>query len=109
MLPWDLEDWITDVGANVLDKRHLQGQVLNEHEELVYEVWLLDTEARNGGLSQYFLNHGLSQWQSCCARAANIGLTSIGPFIAAVNKRLAAAEDPYEAIRSGGDAAEDLW
>lgn len=109
MLPWDLEDWITDVGANVLDKREVQREALNEQEELVYEIWLLDTEARNGGLSQYFLNHGLAQWESCRRRAGTLGLMSIHPFVEAVNQLLLTAEDPYDAIRSGGDSAEDLW
>ena len=109
MLPWDLEDWITDAGADILDKRDATGGSLSPHEELTYEIWLLDTEARNGGLSQYFLNHGLGQWRSCCIKAQTLGLESFAPFAEEVGKLLLNNSDPYEAIRHGGDAAEDLW
>jgi len=108
MLPWDLEDWITDVGASVLDKR-LAGHALSPADQLVYEIWLLDTEARNGGLSQYFCNHGRSQWESCVAAARDASLSNFGPFAQALESIIANSSDPYSAIRERGDAAEDLW
>lgn len=108
MLPWDLEDWITDVGANALERR-LAGHTLSPTDQLVYEIWLLDTEARNGGLSQYFCNHGRSQWESCVAAAKHASLSSFEPFALAVASLISNSSDPYSAIREGGDAAEDLW
>jgi hypothetical protein len=107
MLPWDLEDWITDVGADLLDRRILDPQSLTPIEALVYEVWLLDTEARNGGVSQYFCNRGITQWQRCVAKAA--GLRSFQPFVEAVENIIQGNPDPYQAFRAGGNDAEDIW
>lgn len=109
MLSWDLGDWITDAGADVLDKRLADPMGLTPAESVVYEIWLLDTEARNGGLSQYFCNQGLQQWVACQAATRTIGLTSFREFANAVNAVIGAAEDPYEAIWAQGDPAEDLW
>jgi len=107
MLDWELEDWITDVGADLVDRRLLEPTSLTPTENLIYEIWLLDTEARNGGLSQYFLNHGLAQWQAC--KEASKSLTSFQPFVETVDRILGNASDPFEAIRSRGTDAEDLW
>ena len=107
MLSWDLEDWITDVGADLLDRHFLNPESLTPIEALVYEIWLLDTEARNGGVSQYFCNHGITQWQSCVAKAK--ALRSFQPFVEAVEKIIQASPDPYRAINSSGRDAEDLW
>jgi len=109
MLSWELEDWITDVGANVLDKRIANPASLSPKEALVYEIWLLDTEARNGGLSQYFCNHGIEQWQCCEAVAKQADLASFVPFAAALNSIVGGSSDPYSAVQEKGDAAEDLW
>jgi len=107
MLSWDLEDWITDVGADLLDRHFLDPGSLTPVEALVYEVWLLDTEARNGGVSQYFCNHGIAQWQRCVEKAA--GLRAFQPFVEAVEKIIQGSPDPYLAINSAGRDAEDLW
>ncbi|GAD22576.1 DUF4375 domain-containing protein [Acidovorax sp. MR-S7] len=109
MLPWNLEDWITDAGADVLEKHDADASSLSAIENAVYQVWLLDTEARNGGLSQYFCNHGRQQWAACQAAIAAVGLTSFPAFARALNAIVAGAEDPYAAIRQQGDPAEDLW
>lgn len=61
MLSSFLEDWLTDAGDRVVRKLAAGVGALSSEERLVFEVWLLDTEARNGGLSQYFANHGLGQ------------------------------------------------
>lgn len=61
---WDLEDWITDVGADLVEKRFANASSLTTMESAAYEIWLLDTEARNGGVSQYLCNHGLQPLQS---------------------------------------------
>ena len=75
------------------------------HEELIYEIWLLDTEARNGGLSQYFCNRGLSQWQRCVAAASSDAIPSFFPFAERVAAFLRINPDPYLAIVSGGRKA----
>jgi hypothetical protein len=70
MLPLDLEDWLTEVGNQIVEKMASGGEAaLTEKEKLIHEIWLLDTEARNGGLSQYFANWGLKQWERCHALA----------------------------------------
>ena len=108
MLPPYLEDWLTDEGDRVC--RVQQAKLpLSTTDRVIYEIWLLDTEARNGGLSQYFANRGKPQWQSCC-RAASMGMTpSFAPFAAEVDRILGNGRDPYEAINSRGRIAEELW
>lgn len=109
MLTWDLEDWITDVGADLVEKRFANASNLTTMESAVYEIWLLDTEARNGGVSQYFCNHGLQQWAACQTAAVAVGLSSFHAFADALNAIIGTAQDPYEVIRAQGDPAEDLW
>ena len=84
-------------------------RALSVHEELIYEIWLLDTEARNGGLSQYFCNRGLGQWQRCVAAASSDAIPSFFPFAERVAAFLRINPDPYLAIVSGGREAEDLY
>jgi hypothetical protein len=108
-MDWDLEDWITDVGANMVDKRIRDSTSLNSIERLVYEIWLLDTEARNGGLSQYFGNHGLEQWRGCVDLAAAEGLETFAPFARSVNALIAGSSDPYKTLAHGDRDHEDLW
>lgn len=109
MLTWDLEDWITDVGADLVEKRFANASSLTAMESAVYEIWLLDTEARNGGVSQYFSNHGLPQWAACQAAALAVGLSSFRAFADALNAIIGTAQVPYEVLRAQGDPAEDLW
>jgi len=109
MLTWDLEDWITDVGADLVEKRFANASSLTTMESAVYEIWLLDTEARNGGMSQYFCNHGHDQWSACQAAALAVGLSSFRAFADALNAIIGTAQDPYEVVREQGDPAEDLW
>lgn len=106
---WNLEDWLTDVGASLVERRFANASSLTTMESAVYEVWLLDTEARNGGVSQYFCNHGLQQWVACQAAALAVGLTTFRAFADALNAIIGATQDPYEVIRANGDPAEDLW
>ena len=109
MLTWDLEDWITDVGADLVERRFANASSLTTTESAVYEIWLLDIEARNGGASQYFCNHGIQQWAACQAAAVAVGLSSFRTFADALNAIIGTAQDPYEVIRAQGDPAEDLW
>lgn len=60
---WELEDWLLDAGDRA-ERAWLEGgdAALSPVERLVREVWLLDMETRNGGLSQDFANHELARW-----------------------------------------------
>src|SRR5262245_90775 len=106
-LPWELEDWLTDAGDRVVRKlASAPAAVLPDRERLIYEVWLLDTEARNGGLSQYFCNGGIEQWNSCVALAST-SLPSFPAFAERVATLLKQAPDPYLAILNTD--SDDLW
>ncbi len=108
-MPFDLDDWISDVGADVVDRFYTPGVVLTDPERLVYEVWILDTECRNGGLSQYFGNRGIEQWQSLESVLEAAGFESFRPFAEKVRDLIAGAGDPFLAICHAGNEAEDLW
>ena len=108
MLPWDLEDWLTEEGDRVV-KRRAGGQTLSARDQLIYEIWLLDTESRNGGLSQYFANRGMSQWKSCVAAASSGSTPSFAGFATEVQSLIGGSGDPYEKLVSMGDAAEETW
>src|SRR6185436_4212959 len=99
MLPWDLEDWLTDEGDKVVHKAAAADSrdALDPRERLLYEVWLLDTEQRNGGISQYFGNRGLEQWDAL-SRLAAPALPSFARFAAKVNAVVGRSEDPYRAV-----------
>src|SRR5262245_28596001 len=98
MLPWDLENWLTDAGDEVVCKAAERGtESLDSRERLIYEVWLFDTEQRNGGVSQYFLNRGLKQWDALCAAALPV-LSSFAPFATAVSQAVGRSEDPCQAV-----------
>jgi hypothetical protein len=80
-----LEDWLTDVGAQIVEKEAAFGHSsLSKQEQLILAIWLLDTEARNGGLSQYFANHGVEQWKKCVTLASPDVIPSFIPFAEAV-------------------------
>jgi hypothetical protein len=109
MLPWDLEDWLTDEGARVVRKAAAAGteSALGDREQLLYEFWLFDTEQRNGGVSQYFCNRGLAQWDTL-SRLAAPSLPSFATFAVKVNRIVGRSEDPYErVVNSGVDL--DAW
>ena len=109
MLPWDLEDWLTEEGGNAVKKQHAKGDAaLSEFERLLLEVWLFDTEARNGGVSQYFCNWGHEQWDALC-KAAEHKLPSFRQFADTVNKVVAGQPDPYLAVIESGDLLDDAY
>jgi hypothetical protein len=103
MLPWDLEDWLTDEADKVVHKAAAAKaeSVLDNRERLLYEFWLFDTEQRNGGVSQYFCNHGLGQWDTLSGLAAP-ALPSFPRFASKVNEVVGRSEDPYQAVIDAG-------
>ena len=109
MLPLDLEDWLTGEGDRVVRQAAAAGapDALSARDRLVYEFWLFDTEQRNGGVSQYFCNWGLGQWETL-SRLEAAALPSFARFAAQVNEVVGGSEDPYRAvIESGMDL--DAW
>ena len=109
-LPWDLENWLTDVGGQVVEKEAALGDdSLSKQEHLILAIWLLDTEARNGGLSQYFANHGVEQWKECVTLASPDVIPSFTPFAEAVTVMLSGNPDPYLALIARDAEASDLY
>jgi hypothetical protein len=109
MLSWDLEDWIADIGEVIAKQELLAANSLSPLQTLVHEIWLLNLEACNGGLSQYFCNRGLAQWQRCIAASKAAGLVAFLPFESAVSQCIASEPDPYMALVRRGASAENLW
>jgi hypothetical protein len=105
-LPWDLEDWLTDEGDRVV---HLaaNGEDLTRNDRLLEEVWRLDTEQRNGGVSQYFANQS-ERWHELRALAIS-RLPSFAVFAAKVDAALSAAADPYDAVTQSGVDLDALY
>jgi hypothetical protein len=109
MLPWELEDWLTAEGDRVVRGTAEDESTRSMVDQAIYELWLLDTETRNGGLSQYFYNHSLKQWEACQQSVRNLGLTTFAPFASAVNEIVEIAAEPGATIQQRGQTAEDLW
>ena len=96
----ELENWLTEEGDRIMRKAVNDGMgTLNKRERLIYEVWLLDTEQRNGGISQYFCNRGIKQWHSL-SQAASESSPSFTSFVLLVNQVVSSSADPYKAILS---------
>ena len=108
MLPDDLNTWLTEIGGAVVDKR-AAGITLTPIEQIVYEIWALDTQTRNGGLSQYFCNYGLDRWRQCTVAASAVGLGSFGPFAEQVTLLIGGSKDPYKALIKKGRAGDDVY
>ncbi|WP_425509468.1 DMP19 family protein [Xanthomonas euroxanthea] len=108
MIPWDLEDWIIEVGHTVVERQTSGSGDLPPLDNFLYEIWLLDTETRNGGLSQYFFNRGISQWRSCVSASISNGLSNFAPFASVVDTIISDATEPGEAIIDAG-SSEDIW
>lgn len=82
--------------------------VLSPSERLLYEVWLFDTEARNGGVSQYFCNWGSHQWTILC-KAARATLASFRGFADIVDGVVGGKQDPYESVTDVGDMLDNAY
>lgn len=109
MLPWDLEDWLTDEGDRLVRLDPETQPDWPMLDKATYEVWLLDTEARNGGLSQYFFNNGHAQWNSCQSAVQACGIAEFSAFAEAVNAVVSTHADPGAEILRRGAAADGLW
>ena len=69
MLPWNLEDWLTEEGDRIVRKVAAANSrdALDGRDRLLYELWLFDTEQRNGGVSHTLATTGLSNGE--CSHA----------------------------------------
>lgn len=94
-----LEKWLTEEGDKVVRKAAATNglEALDLRERLIYEMWLFDTEQRNGGISQYFCNHGLDQWHAL-SKIASPHLPSFVALAATVNRVIGRSADPYQAV-----------
>jgi hypothetical protein len=108
MLPQDLEDWLTEEGDRVVRKLVAGKEALTPAEQLIHELWLFDTEQRNGGVSQYFCNHGLAQWETLCRLAWPL-IADFAVFAQAVNSVVAGSTDPYEAVINSRTYLDDHY
>jgi hypothetical protein len=103
----DLETWLCDQG-DVVVRKESSGTALTEQERLLYEFWLFDAEQQNGGVSQYFCNHGLAQWDKLCAVAIN-GLPSFARFANAVSDVVGRSSDPYLSVIEATTNLDDVY
>jgi hypothetical protein len=107
---WELEDWLLRAGEQVYHKSLAQGAAaLTRAERLLGEVWLFDMETRNGGVSQFFCNHGLARWRSLCEAWSPQDVPSLGPFIAEVDRIIAGSDDPYLSTLNASPGLEDKY
>ncbi len=97
MNPIKYENWLTEKGDQVVRKNAARIEILSNRERLLYEVWILDTEQRNGGVSQYFANRGIEQWKSLLNFALP-SLSSFSQFANAVNQVVVDSSDPYQEV-----------
>lgn len=96
--PWELEDWLTEVGNAVVAKRHDRGpEMLSPSELLLLEFWEFDTQQRNGGVSQYFCNNPIDRWQRLCSLVKPRSPT-FAEFTDLVDAVIEGADDTYEAV-----------
>jgi hypothetical protein len=106
-LPNELDDWLTEAGGLVVQKR-ADGETIQSSEQLIYEIWVLDTEVRNGGVSQYFCNRP-ENWEKCVNLAKSEGLVSFEPFARELNHVLSGARDLYIRILNRESEADQLY
>jgi hypothetical protein len=111
VLPWDLEDWLTETGDHVVRKMAARGsEPLSPMEQLVYEVWLFDTETRNGGVSQYFGNRGMKGWNQLKSACENFPVPMLKQFIDEVDQALGSDPNPYKvALNTSPPLEERYW
>ncbi len=107
---WDLEDWLLTAGEGAERKRISNGyESLSPTERLVREVWVFDMETRNGGVSQYFCNHGLAQWQALRDAWLVDEVPSLEPIITEVERVIGGAADPYLATLGASPGIEAFY
>jgi hypothetical protein len=107
---WELEDWILVAGERNELKCSTNGiHSLTPAERLIREVWLFDLNTKNGGISQYFGNYGIKQWEALQDAWLPSAVPSLRPIIAEVNRVIAGDVDPYLATLQASAGIEKLF
>ena len=109
-MPWDLEDWLTETGDRIVNKIADSGkETLTAHDCLIYEIWVFDIETRNGGVSQYFGNRGLEQWESLRSASQGFALPSLMQFMQEVDRLCGDTPDPYAVALAASPPLEEAY
>jgi hypothetical protein len=107
---WEVEAWLLDAGEHATRKMLAEGaSSLTRAERLVREVWLLDLEARNGGVSQYFCNRVLAHWQALREAWSVDHVPSLGPIIAEVDTVITGSDDPYLPALAASPGLDEMY
>ncbi|MEM9252524.1 MAG: hypothetical protein AAGB29_09265 [Planctomycetota bacterium] len=96
----ELEDWLTDYGGELAEKR-TQGGQLSDNETLLYEFWLFDTHQRNGGVAGYFCNTARDSWASLRSSAAG-KVPAFSALCKQIESVILGQADPYDAVTDSG-------
>jgi Domain of unknown function (DUF4375) len=98
-LGFALTDWLLDAGEGVAKRSEAPGglESLTSVERLLYELWIFDMEQQNGGVSQYFCNRSMQQWNTA-SRLARPLLSSFNAFALTVESVVGESADPYESV-----------
>ena len=105
---WELEDWLLRAGERA-ERKAIAGGPLSPIERLAREIWVFDMHARNGGVSQYFCNHGSERWQALKSAWLPEAVPGLGPVIAEVERVIAGGSDPYLATLSASPGVEGFY
>ena len=105
---WELEDWLLAAGERA-ERKSIAGDSLTATERLIREFWVFDIHTQNGGVSQYFANHEPAQWVALKAAWLPTRCPGLGPIIAAVDRVIAGAADPYLATLNASPGIEEFY
>jgi hypothetical protein len=99
LLAQELDDWLTEAGDSIVKKAQASGRAsLTDYDRAVHDLWLLDTEARNGGVSQFFCNWGREGWNRLVESCRCIKLPAFHEFAVVVAGVIGDVSDPYGAV-----------
>jgi hypothetical protein len=104
----DLDDWLLDAGTAV-EQKAIRGEGLSPLEALIREMWVLDCESLNGGVCQYFGNHGIHRWKALLTALKHLHVESVEALTNAISATIANAEDPYEAAAEASNSLNEFY
>lgn len=105
---WDLENWLLDAGEKA-ERKSIAGVLLTPIELLIREFWIFDIETQNGGVSQYFCNRELDQWQRLRSAWLPDFVPSLGSILTEVDRVITGAIDSYSATLDASPDIEDFY
>jgi hypothetical protein len=102
-LGFALTDWLLDAGEGVARKSGATGgfEALTPIERLLYELWIFDIEQQNGGVSQYFCNRSIQQWNTISTLGRPF-LPSFNAFALTVESVIGESPAPYQSVIDSG-------